>query len=206
MKKTSQTHENTRKFLLPYELKPHLLNFTKHLSGKGYTPLSVKGYVDSISHLGAWLNKQGISLKDVNSKTINQFARHRCCCPGARKKPSVSKKYVNRVQRFIIYLHQQGIIHDNFTFSIRSLPLSIIQFSEFLHDISGQAQSRQGQVQDIGKGAAAFRRGGRRNWHAAGNETIQAQDQEEEFPGAGCRCCVVECGVLVPDVQELFLV
>ena len=133
MNKIIQNPENTRKFLLPYELKPYLLNFTKHLSGKGYTPLSVKGYVDSISHLGTWLNKQGISLKDVNSNTINQFARHRCCCPGARKKLSVSKKYVNRAQRFIIYLHQQGIIHDNFTSSNHSLPLSIIQFSEFLH-------------------------------------------------------------------------
>ena len=74
MKKINQTSEKSCNFLSPYELKPHLLNFTKQLSDKGYSSLSIKGYIDSISHLGTWLDKQGILLKEVNSETISNFA------------------------------------------------------------------------------------------------------------------------------------
>ncbi len=133
MKKINQTSEKSCNFLSPYELKPHLLNFTKQLSDKGYSSLSIKGYIDSISHLGTWLDKQGILLKEVNSETISNFAEHRCCCPGGRRKPSISKKYVNRVQRFIIYLYQQGVILNDVSISNNSVSVSIIQFSEFLH-------------------------------------------------------------------------
>ena len=132
MKNTSQNPNICSEFLLPCELKPHLLNFTQQLSDKGYATLTINGYVDSISHFGTWLDKQGILLKEVSSETILNFSDHRCCCPGSRRKPSISKKYVNRVQRFINYLHQSGTIPNNFTSSNRSMPRSIIQFSEFL--------------------------------------------------------------------------
>ena len=134
MKKIQLDLENTRKFLKPYELKPHIISFTQQLSNKGYTHLSAKSYADSISHLGTWLNKKGILLKDVNSETIKFFAEHSCSYPGTRRMPSISIKYVNRVQQFLSYLHQKGFLRHSFRASINVLPNSIVQFSEFLNN------------------------------------------------------------------------
>lgn len=131
MKKIAHNSESRLKFLLPYELKPYLIEFTQRLSEQGYTSHSIESYVDAISHFGTWLNKQGSSVKAVVPETISDFAMHRCYCPGSRRTHTLSKKYVVRVQKFIIYLHQKSIINGHFDSSKNTLPLS--KFSESLH-------------------------------------------------------------------------
>jgi len=133
MKKRQKNPENLFKFLLPYELEPHLFDCTQQLSGQGYTSLSIKGYIDSISHFGTWLNKQGIFIKDVNSEIISNFAKHHCYCPGARRTHNISKKYVARIQKFIIYLDHQRVFNTSFVNLKKSLPLPLVKFSNFLH-------------------------------------------------------------------------
>ncbi len=132
MKKLKSFTENKNNFLLPYELKPHLLIFEQRLSDKGYYHLSIRGYINAISHLGTWMNNQGIFLKDINSETLNKFAKHNCSCPGSRRLPSISRKYAKRVERFIIYLSQHGIIRNSVSISNSATPQTITQFSKYL--------------------------------------------------------------------------
>lgn len=131
MIKAESNVKNTLVFLLPYELEPYLIDFTQRLSEQGYTSLTIKSYVDSISHFGSWLNKQGILIREVDPEVIGNFAVHRCYCPGSRRTHTVAKKYVARVQKFIIYLYQKGIVNCRFDNSKKTLPLT--EFSESLH-------------------------------------------------------------------------
>ena len=109
MKKIAQP-ATAFKFLSPYELTYHLRDFTHYLSGGGYTALTINGYVGSISHFGTWLHEQGILIKTVDSQIITNFANHYCCCPGNRKAHAISKKYTERVRKFINFLACQGAI------------------------------------------------------------------------------------------------
>ncbi len=133
MNKRHKNGENVFSFLLPYELEPYLLDFISQLSEQGYTPLTIKNYVDSISHLGTWLNKQSILIKNVNLEIINNFSHHHCDCPGGRRTHAISKKYVTRVQKFMLYLEHQGVLNNNFVILKKPLPISVVKFSQSLH-------------------------------------------------------------------------
>ncbi len=133
MKNRQKDFESEFNYLLPYELKPYILDFIKQLSEQGYTLLTIKSYVDSISHFGTWLNKQSILIKDVNLEIINNFYQHHCDCPGGRRTSAISKKYVTRVHKFIIYLEHQNVLNNNFVILNNPLPISVVKFSQFLH-------------------------------------------------------------------------
>lgn len=113
-------------------LEPHLIAFSQGLSNQGFTSLTIRGYIDSISHFGTWLHKKAISLEEVDRDVVLNFAKHRCYCPGGRKKRSVSGKYVKRVQRFINYLDQHGVICLQPTITKNPLPSLLLRFSEHL--------------------------------------------------------------------------
>lgn len=98
-------------FLLPYSVKAHLTSFTHVLSEQGYSTLVIQGYSDSISHFGTWLYNNNLSLKEVTRGVLSRFSRHDCHCPGGREWNRLSKKYINRVYRFISYLDQENVIH-----------------------------------------------------------------------------------------------
>ena len=51
-----------------------------------------------------------LTIEDLSVEVLTRFAKHRCRCPGGRKKQSVSRKYVNRVRRFVSYLATQEVI------------------------------------------------------------------------------------------------
>lgn len=133
MKKINSSDDNSSSILAPYELKSHLTEFTQQLTEQGYTPLSINGYINSISHFGTWLNKRGVLLKEINSEIFQKFTEHRCyCTKNGRRTHTLSKKYISRVQKFITFLHQQGVLQDQFEIINSPLPLLLLKFKESL--------------------------------------------------------------------------
>jgi len=114
---------------LPGELEPYLLIYAHQLSEQGDTNLSVRGYIDSISHFGTWLNMNEVSIKDIDVKIVEKFAKHRCHCPGGRRQILLSNKYVNRVRKFIDFLCKHGAICE---MSNNLLLVPNAHFREFL--------------------------------------------------------------------------
>lgn len=53
---------------------------------------------------------QRLTIEDLSDEVLTRFEKHRCRCPGARKQQSVSRKYVERVRRFVRYLATKGLI------------------------------------------------------------------------------------------------
>ena len=131
MNQITQYVNKSNDFLLPGELKPYLLIYAQHLSERGYTNLSVRGYIDSVSHFGTWLTMNEVSIKDIDVEVVERFAKHRCYCPGGRKKTFVSIKYANRVRKFIVFVCKQGGI-PSYTPLEHSLPIPNAHFCEFL--------------------------------------------------------------------------
>ena len=72
--------------------------FTIRLSSLAHTNLTVSGYEASARHFAQWLQFAGIAPGSIDGPVVRRFARHRCRCPGARRRDSVSAKYVNRVR------------------------------------------------------------------------------------------------------------
>jgi integrase/recombinase XerD len=95
--------------------------------------LTVRGYVASVAHFGGWLEKEGKLICDIDLDCVNEFAKHYCNCQGGRKKRSVSRKYVKRVLKFVMYIDEQGIIEVE-TVQHDSLPPLIVSFTEYLKD------------------------------------------------------------------------
>jgi len=95
---------------LPGYLQSYLDMFIKELYEKGYTELTINTYYISIAHFGSWLQKENISLREINNATVNSFEKHHCCCLVARRINKMSLRYARRVKHFILYLTKQGII------------------------------------------------------------------------------------------------
>ncbi|PAJ75770.1 hypothetical protein CJF42_03370 [Pseudoalteromonas sp. NBT06-2] len=117
------------RFLLPGKLEPYLLIYAQKLSEQGYTNLSVRGYIDSVSHFGTWLTMNKVPIENIDVKIVEQFAKHRCRCPGGRRKILLSKKYVNRVRKFIDFLCKHGVVYEMLN---KSLLVPNANFQEFL--------------------------------------------------------------------------
>lgn len=129
MKKITQYVNKPGRFLLPGELESYLLIYAQQLSEQGYTNLSVRGYIDSVSHFGTWLNMNEVSIENIDVNIVEQFAKHRCHCPGGRRQILLSKKYVNRVRKFIDFLCKHGVICEMLN---NSLLVPNAHFQEFL--------------------------------------------------------------------------
>jgi site-specific recombinase XerD len=84
--------------------------FTDELIALGHTRHTVSGFYDSARHFADWTCRSGIAPCEVGSGTIDQFAQHECLCPGGRRGHLVSKNYVRRVRRFVLFLAESGVI------------------------------------------------------------------------------------------------
>jgi integrase/recombinase XerD len=91
-------------------LGPHVERFAEHLIALGHSRLTVTGYSDSARHFADWLCRVGIVPNDVDNAIVEQFAHHRCQCPGGRRGKLVSPKYVNCVRRFVRFLTETGVV------------------------------------------------------------------------------------------------
>ncbi|MEI2685389.1 MAG: tyrosine-type recombinase/integrase [Cypionkella sp.] len=92
------------------ELAEPIATFAAHLSGLGYTPLTIAGYTDAARHLGAWLALSGLDVSTLSEPVFERFAEHQCRCGGSRASDRLSPKYVRRVRRFVQYLGECGVI------------------------------------------------------------------------------------------------
>lgn len=110
MATSPKTHLRQQRHLSLYYFEQYLPAFTRELSEQGFTPITIQSYIDSVAHFGTWLKKKNIKLGDITRDVVSQFGRHRCYCPGGRKKRALSGKYIKRVQRFVIFLEQQELI------------------------------------------------------------------------------------------------
>lgn len=98
------------RYLEPFELAPHLSQFTTEMMSAGFTELTIKGYSDAVRHFGAWLNANSIRVRSVTPATLDSFSAHRCKCAGNRSKNYISKKYARRVSRFFDFLQKINAI------------------------------------------------------------------------------------------------
>lgn len=96
--------------LTPGPLLPFVRQFTEHHRDLGYNELTVKIYGAAARHFAHWLQRSKIPPEAIDNSVIERFARHRCRCPGGRKRQSVSFKYVNRVRRFVRFLRGEGVV------------------------------------------------------------------------------------------------
>jgi len=117
----------------------YLEGFAAEMASVGYTPLTIGGYLDSVIHFGGWLLARGLSLTAIDEEIVKAFGAHRCKCPGRRSYPGVSRAYMARVERFIRYLGQRGVIRSNVT-TVPEASSSLIAFREWLLQHRGLAQ------------------------------------------------------------------
>jgi len=89
---------------------PCLGGFAAKLASVGHTWLTINDFLTSAIHFGGWLQASGLHLVDVDEETVKAFGAHRCECPGGRSQKYVSRAYTARVQRFVDYLRQQGVL------------------------------------------------------------------------------------------------
>jgi integrase/recombinase XerD len=91
-------------------LAPFVEKFAEHLTGLGHSRLTVAGLSDSARHFANWLCRAGIAASDVADRVLDEFAHHRCHCPGGQRGRLVSPSYLRRVQRFVQFLAESGVV------------------------------------------------------------------------------------------------
>lgn len=136
-------------FMEPGDLSPLIDAFAEHLSGLGHTELTVRGYHDSARHFADWLRRSGIELAVVDEWVIAQFADHRCRCPGVRRCDRLSRKYVNRVRRFVRFLRVTGSLPMAEPERLSAVPVLVAEFQDWLHrhrGISERTIARYGRM------------------------------------------------------------
>jgi integrase/recombinase XerD len=116
----------------------YLEGFAAEMASVGYSPLTIGGYLDSAIHFGGWLQDRGLCLPAIDEKIVKAFGAHRCKCPGRRSYPTVSRAYVARVERFVQYIGQQGVIRLTVN-SVPATPTSLIAFRAWLLQHRGLA-------------------------------------------------------------------
>ena len=126
----------------------HLEGFAAEMASVGYSPLTIGGYLDSVIHFGGWLQARGLSLPAIDDKIVKAFGAHRCKCPGRRSYPAVSRAYIARVERFVRYIGQQGVIRLTVN-SVPEAPASLIAFREWLLQHRGLAPAPAQEMQQI---------------------------------------------------------
>jgi integrase/recombinase XerD len=131
------------------DLAPWVAEFTRHLSGTGYTALTVRLYSGAARHLAHWLALAKIPIAHIDEAAIDQFARHRCRCPGDRRETHVSVRYVRRARRFIEFLSKRGVVQQKATSAVPVLDRRVVQFQDWLRHhrgISERTIDRHGRM------------------------------------------------------------
>jgi site-specific recombinase XerD len=124
-----------------HDLSPWVAEFIRHLSETGHTLLTVSSYDCLARHLGHWLALAKIAVADIDESVIDSFARHRCRCPGGRRKTLLSDKYMGRVRRFIEFLRERGIVRREATSAVPALDPRVVQFQDWLRQHRGIAEN-----------------------------------------------------------------
>jgi integrase/recombinase XerD len=124
----------------PGALQPLVQEFTHHLTDLGHTRLTVSNYVDAARHFAEWLDRAGIAPADVQGRTIERFAEHRCRCAGSRRQAHLSAKYVRRVRRFVRFLAERGVMPSAEASTAEAVSEHVAAFEDWLRHHRGIAE------------------------------------------------------------------
>ena len=92
------------------DLAPWVAAFAAELGSQRHTDLTIGGYTACARHFAAWRTINNIGLDEVNDGALDRFMEHRCRCGGYRQPIALSRKYMKRVRRFMLFLAGRGII------------------------------------------------------------------------------------------------
>lgn len=92
------------------DLAPLIVGYATELEALGHTKLTVCNYRDPARHFAAWLRQTEVALVDIDHEVVDEFVRHVCRCGGSRRCGRLSRRYVRRVRRFIVFLVDRGLI------------------------------------------------------------------------------------------------
>jgi site-specific recombinase XerD len=92
------------------ELAPWVAEFAAELGSKRHTDLTIGGYTACARHFAAWRTINNIGLDELNDQALDRFMEHRCRCGGYRQPMAISRKYMKRIRRFLLFLAGRGVI------------------------------------------------------------------------------------------------
>jgi integrase/recombinase XerD len=92
------------------ELAPWVAEFAAELGSKRHTDLTIGGYTACARHFAAWRTINNIGLDELNDRALDRFMEHRCRCGGYRQPMAISRKYMKRIRRFLLFLAGRGVI------------------------------------------------------------------------------------------------
>jgi len=119
-------------FQTPGCLSRYFNDFSAKLSLTGYTPLSIGSYQHCVAHFDAWLQYKRIDIDDIDAEVVTAFAEHRCTYPVGRRHKILSPQYAVRVQRFIRYLNEQGVVKVTQEKTKDLNPTTVVEFSDWI--------------------------------------------------------------------------
>jgi integrase/recombinase XerD len=119
------------------DIEPLVAAFVNHLSALGYTGLTATNYENSARHFAHWLTQSHIDVADVDDDVIRRFARHRCRCPGIRRRDRLSIKYVKRTWQFVEFLAERGIVRRKATSPRAAMDRRVVEFQDWLRQHRG---------------------------------------------------------------------
>jgi integrase/recombinase XerD len=96
--------------LKPGVLQPLIRSYVDHLVARGYRAHSIQHLEPRARHFCYWLNQSDIPVTRVDDAVVDQFARHKCRCPGSRTSEILSAGYTAMVRKFVRFLEQSGIV------------------------------------------------------------------------------------------------
>ena len=149
MSKQRSVRSVTVQSMDPGPLGPLVEAFADHLFSLGHAKLTVDGYRDSARHFADWLRRSDIELAAISEDVIAQFSNHRCRCPGTRRSDQLSKKYINRVRRFIRFLATSGVIPGMISRKPNAISPQVAEFQDWLRrhrGISERTIDRHGRM------------------------------------------------------------
>lgn len=87
---------------------PFLDGFAEDLRQRGYVPLTIRSYVNAVSHLGRWMEQEGIAPDGLDSRQLDAFiAQHRGTRGGG-----ANTDLLAGVRQFLAFLRCQGTIPE----------------------------------------------------------------------------------------------
>lgn len=114
--------------------------FDGQLAKLGHTRLTRLKYSEGARHFAAWLRLSGVAVASVDDCVVTRFATHDCCCSGYRRQSRLSRRYVNKVRRFVRFLIEQELVAAPPAPTVNSVPESVVAFQEFLRSHRGLAE------------------------------------------------------------------
>jgi integrase/recombinase XerD len=114
------------------DLAPWVAAFAAELGSQRHTDLTIGGYTACARHFAAWRTINNIGLDEINDRALERFMDHRCRCGGYRQPMAISRKYMKRVRRFLLFLAGRGIIPTLDEAAADSVDPHVADFQEWL--------------------------------------------------------------------------